>query len=801
MSFIGNRRMAVVAALAVMAASMGVVLVRSGTPSALSNEPAGKNPPSGYGPAFEAEVKKVGQITPQEFSKRYQLKADYQGHISWDPTTAKFFDKVMLDPNDPGAKVRARGQMAKLFAQSNPKDKDGTPLLTAKGMYDFRLNEAELALFKKNGFVVSERHGSSSSAAMYYRIYGRDLPVFITCDSILDAWHRSYDTILGEVEAVLLAPTLETILAGMAAQIPDAEKQYGAGALKDSLRDADFFLAVARALLAGQSKGTRLNQDARALAALKAAQDLQLEKYNLFGRVRDVDFSQFKPRGHYEKSGALQRYFRAMMWCGRIDLRIAGNPEFASSRELGGAIVLHDLLRRSGRFETWQQLDAVLQTFVGKTDSMTFAQMGTFLAKADIDSPAKVQSMDQLTALQKEIMTGKFGLQQICGDAFYVHGSDPAKFELPRSFTVLGQKFVVDSWAFSKVVYDDVFWKGEKVMRRVPSCLDVAFAVLANDHIVPDLSAHLQDPAGRKFRDGLNYQHNLAAVRNVVDSLKPALWEENLYTSWLGCLRQLSKPTTDAKYPEAMRTHAWAMKTLNAQLASWTQLRHDTVLYAKQSYTMGIACYYPAGFVEPVPEFWTGMEQMAKRGADLLAKTPLGGQHQCVGFLSNFAKTMGVLKGIAVKELAQQELTMDETTFLENVVEINRGCGGPPSFSGWYPGLLYDGRKKAMRWDALVADVHTDVPSPVVGDPGCVLHQGVGNIDLLIVAIDNGKDRMVYAGPVLSHYEFEMPGVTRKSDSEWQKDINQGKLPPRPEWTRSYLVPGVNPAAQGYKVE
>ena len=67
---------------------------------------------------------------------------------------------------------------------------------------------------------------------------------------------------------------------------------------------------------------------------------------------------------------------------------------------------------------------------------------------------------------------------------------------------------------------------------------------------------------------------------------------------------------------------------------------------------------------------------------------------------------------------------------------------------------------------------------PRHGDPGCVLHQGVGNVDLLLIAIDNGKDRMVYAGPVLSHYEFEMPGVTRKSDSEWKEDLRAGRLTP-----------------------
>ena len=62
--------------------------------------------------------------------------------------------------------------------------------------------------------------------------------------------------------------------------------------------------------------------------------------------------------------------------------------------------------------------------------------------------------------------------------------------------------------------------------------------------------------------------------------------------------------------------------------------------------------------------------------------------------------------------------------------------------------------------------------------------------DLLLIAVDNGKDKMVYAGPVLSYYEFEMSGVNRKSDSEWKRDLQEGRAPAPPEWTRTYLVPG-----------
>jgi len=55
-----------------------------------------------------------------------------------------------------------------------------------------------------------------------------------------------------------------------------------------------------------------------------------------------------------------------------------------------------------------------------------------------------------------------------------------------------------------------------------------------------------------------------------------------------------------------MRTQAWEEEQLNAALASWTELRHDTILYAKQSYTPVETSLPPSvpGYVEPVPEFY-----------------------------------------------------------------------------------------------------------------------------------------------------------------------------------------------------
>jgi hypothetical protein len=235
-----------------------------------------------------------------------------------------------------------------------------------------------------------------------------------------------------------------------------------------------------------------------------------------------------------------------------------------------------------------------------------------------------------------------------------------------------------------------------------------------------------------------------------------------------------------------------------------------------------VSCEYPAGFVEPVPHVWARLEKMAERAAVLIENTdfpdrklekPINRRGKKVGsvsvslkdvqkkqaaFYRNFAKQVGQLRAIAEKELAQKPLTQAETKLLRDVIQVHRGSGFT-RYNGWYPKLFYKGPHDCGKWDAIVADVHTDVPAPLLGDPGCVLTQGVGNVDLLLVAVDNGKDRMVYAGPVLSHYEFEMPGMTRKADSEWRKQLNDGKQPPRPDWTKGYLIPGTNPQAKHYR--
>jgi len=173
---------------------------------------------------------------------------------------------------------------------------------------------------------------------------------------------------------------------------------------------------------------------------------------------------------------------------------------------------------------------------------------------------------------------------------------------------------------------------------------------------------------------------------------------------------------------------------------------------------------------------------------------------QQIDFFNSFAATIVVLQSIVEKELAGLPLSSKETAVLEEIVEQQESYGAAEgrTFNGWYPGLFYRNvyhgnpfgvGEGSDAWDPLVTDVFTAAPDFQVGAPGSVLHEGVGNVHLLMIVVDSGPDRMVYAGPVLSHYQFEAPANIRRSDSEWKSTLQTGVKPPSPEWTESYLVP------------
>ena len=69
----------------------------------------------------------------------------------------------------------------------------------------------------------------------------------------------------------------------------------------------------------------------------------------------------------------------------------------------------------------------------------------------------------------------------------------------------------------------------------------------------------------------------------------------------------MSKPK-DAGLPTITGTEAWGRRVLNTQLFSWAELRHDTILYAKQSVTSIPGCAFPTAYVDPYPAVFARLE-------------------------------------------------------------------------------------------------------------------------------------------------------------------------------------------------
>src|SRR2546421_243435 len=78
--------------------------VQANVPKAPQNAPKAAEAgqiQGGFTNAFQGELKVVGQISTEEFAKRYPNSAKYLDAFPWDPTTAQYYDHLQLDPNDP----------------------------------------------------------------------------------------------------------------------------------------------------------------------------------------------------------------------------------------------------------------------------------------------------------------------------------------------------------------------------------------------------------------------------------------------------------------------------------------------------------------------------------------------------------------------------------------------------------------------------------------------------------------------------------------------------------------------------
>lgn len=652
--------------------------------------------------------------------------------------------------------------------------------------------KAEAALLAKNGFVASAAWQHQTMAHALLWVFEKDLPVLVTSDMILQALHASYDDILKLIERSVLVPKIEAMLAGAHTALGKADKGQAPAAVA-AWQDADLYLTVARSLLGGKAVASLSGAavDDAAAGLLAAIDAKQLVTVQIFGGPRVMDFSQFEVRGHYEGDPLLERYFRTMMWLGRVDLRFVEPDALAGTwlfrpRQLMTALHLADAMA-GAPMAHWQVADRLVTMMVGPVDYMDLPALQPMRADFGLSHADAVAALDAAAeqSLVGRLVAGIYGGQQIASHYLETNPFDAKPTPLPPSFALLGQRFVIDSYVFANVVYDRVVFEGKKIQRVLPSPLDAMFA-LGNDRAL----VHLQDELAEH-----PYQGALLLLRHLVDSHDDAFWSGNLYNGWLASLRALtadpgaSAGLTKAATPASMQTAAWHDKQLRTQLASWAQLRHDTILYAKQSYTGGVACEHPDGYVEPVPAFWAALGKLAGEARVALQNAP--GIDPNVGkqldtFWGHWQTTMGRLEAIARGELEGKELSAEQLDFLKQTIVHETVCGGP-IFNGWYTSLFF-AADNFDKWKPTIADVHTNPNAGPLPGPH-VLHVATGNVELMIFTADTCTGAEAFVGPVFRYHEVVVPEIKRLKDSDWEAQLSAGTAPGQPAWTASFAVP------------
>ncbi len=650
------------------------------------------------------------------------------------------------------------------------------------------LKPAHRAVLDRNGFVAVGGAPTQTFATTYLDIYKKDLPVMITADSLLYALHSSYDALLIDLEIHMMVPAAARMLTAMHRQLG---RELGAlpATLRPAALDLDVYLTIARTLIDG-APATPVSGDAgvkTSVASIAAAiAGLQPAELSLFGVTATHDMSQMRPRGHYADSPDMRRYFQAMIWLGRTELPMvtfdAMRKPRLNRRGLESAVLANLLLARSGAEADWQRIDDVLSLLVGEHDSMTPRSMQAYLADAQIaDVPALVRASDE--QLYGALMRKAYGLQRIMSQVIVRDPHQP-QVALARVYQLMGQRFTLDSHVFNNVTYDRAIdlRTGAKATRMLPSELDVQF-VLGNDAAVRHLRPELE-----KY----GYQGMLHELRFLTDAHPRSFWDANLYNGWLSAIRALGDGQDFARWPEAMRTAAWADKTLNTQSASWAELRHDTLLYAKQSFSVSIGCEYPDAYVEPVPQFYARLGHIGVLGSAMVRRLEVDADPQAAAqlvragqYFARLSAAAGKLEGIARKELAAAPLAADETQFLKATIEQEMvGCGAV-QYDGWYGGLFYSPGKIA-EFAPTIADVHT-APTNERGDPvGHVLHAATSRPMLMVFTLADCHGVKAYVGPISSYHAVVTENFARKTDEEWAALLEQGHAA-RPAWTASFV--------------
>jgi hypothetical protein len=663
------------------------------------------------------------------------------------PTTATTIDVGV----EPFGTFREVPLLDDSLAYAGPPTPTSLDEVTIFGPVDDVLTPVARDLLAAQGFAVVP-----GEARLFHHVYGYNeyvpYPVFVTTDSAFHAWHLAFDKVLRDVEEEALLPALERLVGRLVENSRAQRGELAGTELAESAdRAAQFYEAAATVLeldvgpigaLATEEVALIMEHLRYTSSPITSFQSCEVSE----SPANCVDYSLYKPRGHYTRSPDLERYFRAMSVLGQGAFFLDAN-----SLRLG-ALAARALLQDDAAFADWQRIYEPTAFLVGAADDYTPSELA---AAIDGVSPGGLD--DPLPLADDELVESVAGQLR---NARAV-GINPEA----ASVRIMGVRFTVDSYIIDQLVEPSV------ANRFVTSVRDVA-AAFGSDWAYRSLEAD-------GYTDYARYDEQLSDLRDAVSDRTAQDWGRTVYDSWLYAIEPTWAPNGPA-FPDFMQTEAWAAKSHQTGFGSYTELKHDTILYTKQAIAEGgngEPPPPPRHWVEPDPvvfERLGGAAALLREG--LSARDLIDDRNRTT--LEAVEDEMAFLARVARAELRSEAPTTEENARLQ-------------SFGGWLELIWLN----TSDLDRLGEDGGPDEDAALVADIMLSATEGAlevatGRIDRIVVIVPSDAGFQVAMGGTYSFYEFWQDPSNRLTDEEWRALLQSEGAPPRPEWTGVFLAGG-----------
>ena len=616
-------------------------------------------------------------------------------------------------------------------------------------------SDARKELLAKNGFFLSEySYGMNNREFFGQYEYNRYemLASYITADSMMHTYHMYFQHLLKKTEQEHLASDMLDVSNIM---LEKAQAHYDALAGTEWENAAKMelaFFSVGRKLLDPSAEIPAAVEDV-VTAELAYIDEASSIYYSNILTEKMEDYSQYKPRGYYDSSEDLKRYFRAMMWYGRMG--------FESDKEdMDRAGLLITLALDGEALEKWERVYSVTSFFAGESDDFGYyetrpvidAVYGSGITAAEL--AGKTEQWKKYHALVQELPQ-----PQINSVPVWMSQTDEEQEAAQKGFRFMGQRFSLDEAVFKQLVFRQVKDNPDKEegdpakYRKLPHALDFP-AALGSDTALDIIRSE-------GMADYPNFDEQMEKARKLVKDAPDSSWTKNLYSSWIYTLAPLIEEK-DEVYPPFMRTEAWRRKSLMSFEGSYTELKHDTILYSKQimGEMGGGDDWEPPddrGYVEAEPEVWARLGTLIHSTSEGLDGFGMlsADDKESLAVLGELADKLRV---IAEKEL-RGELPTDEE------FDLIRSYGGQLEH---FWDIVMDAEYPDENWHdvrehpcAIVADIATD-------PDGLCLECGTGNAMTMYVLVEVDGILKVASGMTYSFYSFEQPIEDRLTDTEWR---------------------------------